>query len=233
MFLIGGGGHTIIDFEDNTIEQTESELKIASLQKDILELEGTIDSTYNEIESIEEETDSMDDSMVQEIAALEEKIESLEAEIASLDEQIISIEDEIIDLEIESEEPESTLSSQDCSGTARCVAGVVTKIIDGDTIHVDGQSIRFALASAPELSEFGGVESRSFIQTICPVGSSVLVDEDDGQTEGSFGRMIVVIYCNGVNLNSELLDADLGYLEERFCDSSEFAGESWAKKHGC
>jgi hypothetical protein len=37
-----------------------------------------------------------------------------------------------------------------------------------------------------------------------------------------------VIYCNGVNLNSELLDAGLGFLEERFCDSSEFAKESWA-----
>lgn len=129
-------------------------------------------------------------------------------------------------------EPEPTLS-EDCSGTARCIAGVVTRIIDGDTIHVDGQSIRFALSSAPELSGYGGVDSRNFIQTICPVGSSVIVDEDDGQTEGSYDRMIGVIHCNGMNLNAELLDADLGYLEERFCDSSEFREESWAKKHGC
>ena len=125
------------------------------------------------------------------------------------------------------------LSSQDCSGTARCITGTVTKIIDGDTIHVDGQSIRFALASAPELSGYGGVESRNFIQTICPVGSDVTVDEDDGQTEESYGRMIGVIYCNGMNLNQELLDADLGYLEDRFCDSSEFASDTWAQKHGC
>jgi len=131
------------------------------------------------------------------------------------------------------EKTELTESSQDCLGTARCVTGVVTRIIDGDTIHVDGKSIRFALSSAPELSGFGGVESRNFIQTICPVGSSVIVDEDDSQTEGSYDRMIGVVYCNGVNLNAELLDADLGYLEERFCDSSEFAGESWAQKHGC
>jgi len=132
------------------------------------------------------------------------------------------------------EEPivEQTLS-QNCSGTARCIAGLVTKIVDGDTIHVDGQSIRFALASAPELSGYGGVESRNFIQTICPLGSSVIVDEDDAQTEESYGRMIGVIYCNGMNLNAELLDADLGYLEERFCDSSEFANSPWAQKHGC
>ena len=122
---------------------------------------------------------------------------------------------------------------QDCSGTARCITGTVTKIVDGDTIHVDGESVRFALASAPELSGYGGVESRNFIQTICPIGSNVIVDEDDGQTGESFGRMIGVIYCNGMNLNAELLDADLGYLADQFCDSSEFANDSWAQKHGC
>ena len=129
-------------------------------------------------------------------------------------------------------EPTQSLS-QDCSGTARCITGTVTKIVDGDTIHVDGQSIRFALASAPELSVYGGVESRNFIQTICPVGSDVIVDEDDGQTGESYGRVIGVIYCNGMNLNQELLDADLGYLEDRFCDLSEFASDLWAQKHGC
>jgi len=132
------------------------------------------------------------------------------------------------------EQTELTQSlSQDCSGTARCIIGTVTKIVDGDTIHVDGQSIRFALASAPELSGYGGVESRNFIQTICPVGSDVIVDEDDSQLVDSYGRIIGVIYCNGMNLNQELLDADMGYLADRFCDSSEFASESWAQKHGC
>ncbi len=132
-----------------------------------------------------------------------------------------------------SETSSSSTTLQGCSGTARCITGSVTKIIDGDTIHVNGESVRFALASAPELSGYGGVESRDFIDTICPVGSDIIVDEDDGQTGESYGRIIGVIYCNGVNLNSELLDADLGYLEERFCDSSEFANDSWAQKHGC
>jgi len=132
-------------------------------------------------------------------------------------------------------EKESTnILPQECSGTARCITGTVTSVIDGDTIKVDGQSIRFALASAPELSGYGGgVEATEFIQTICPVGSEVLVDEDDGQTQGSYGRIIGVIYCNGMNLNSELLDADLGYMEFRFCDISEFGNEYWAIKHGC
>jgi hypothetical protein len=128
---------------------------------------------------------------------------------------------------------EMKLISEKCSGIARCMEGSVTKIVDGDTIHVDGESVRFALSSAPELKVFGGIDSRNFIDTICPVGSDVIVDEDDSQTEGSYGRIIGVVYCNGLNLNQELLDADLGYLENQFCDSSEFAEESWAIKHGC
>ncbi|MDA1346632.1 MAG: thermonuclease family protein [Crenarchaeota archaeon] len=124
-------------------------------------------------------------------------------------------------------------SSQDCSGIARCITGIVTRIIDGDTIKVDSQSIRFALASAPELDEFGGDTAREFISDLCPAGSTVLVDEDDGQTGGSYGRIIGVVYCNGVNLNSELLDSSLGYLTSGFCDASEFSSDLWTQKHGC
>lgn len=127
----------------------------------------------------------------------------------------------------------SQSSSQNCTGTARCIRGFVTEVIDGDTITVDGQSIRFALASAPELSEFGGIEAKDFIDSICPVGSTVLVDEDDGQTEGSYNRTIGVIYCNGKNLNEELVESDHGYLSSVFCSKSEFSSESWAKKFGC
>ena len=125
------------------------------------------------------------------------------------------------------------ISSQECSGTARCITGTVTSVVDGDTIKVYGQSIRFALASAPELNEFQGTEARNFIDEICPVGSTATVNEDDAQTEGSYGRIIGVVYCNGMNLNSELLDANLGYLADQFCDSSEFANDYWAIKHGC
>lgn len=127
----------------------------------------------------------------------------------------------------------SEYSSQDCSGNTRCIINKVTQVTDGDTINVGSQAIRFALSSAPELYEFNGPEARNFISEICPVGSEALVDEDDGQTQGSYGRVIGVIYCNGVNLNEELLDAGLGYLSSEFCDSGEFANDLWAVKHGC
>ena len=80
--------------------------------------------------------------------------------------------------------------TQNCSGNAKCITGIVTLVIDGDTIKVDGQSIRFALASAPELKDSVGTESKDFIDSMCPVGSTALIDEDDGQTEGSYGKII-------------------------------------------
>lgn len=120
-----------------------------------------------------------------------------------------------------------------CSGNARCISGTVTEIIDGDTIKVDGQSIRFALASAPELDDGGGISAKSFIENICPVDSSVTVDEDDEQTGGSYGRIIGVIYCNGVNLNEELLVGGFGYILSGYCSFSEFTNTVWAQKYGC
>ena len=145
----------------------------------------------------------------------------------------LDFEDKTIIDEPIAEETEPTQFSQDCSGNARCITGIVTKVIDGDTIKVDGQSIRFALASAPELNESGGDAAREFIDEICPVGSTVLVDEDDGRIEGSYGRILGVIYCNGVNLDEELLDSGLGTLYSGFCDKSEFSNDPWAQKHGC
>jgi len=120
-----------------------------------------------------------------------------------------------------------------CSGNARCITGTVSSIIDGDTIKVDGNSIRFALSSAPELDDGGGTSAKKFIENLCPVGSLVTVDEDDLQTNGSYGRILGVIYCNGVNLNQELVESEFGYILSGYCSFSEFSGSDWARNNGC
>lgn len=125
-----------------------------------------------------------------------------------------------------------TQEAKNCLGDAGCFSGIVTEVIDGDTIKVDGQSIRFALVDAPKIKYDGG-KARSFIQEVCPVGSSVVVDQDDSQPEDKYGRILGVIHCNDLNLNKELLDSGLGDLYSAFCDQSEFSTQSWAKKHGC
>ncbi len=127
---------------------------------------------------------------------------------------------------------ESVVSAK-CSGTQRCILGVVTDIIDGDTIRVGGESVRFALSSAPELDETRGTEAREFIGAICPPGSDVTVDQDDLQPVDRYGRVLGVIYCNDVNLNERLLESGWGYLSSQFCSTSEFENASWAQKYGC
>jgi len=120
-----------------------------------------------------------------------------------------------------------------CFGNAKCITGKITKIIDGDTIKVGENSIRFALTSAPEINTLEGMIAKDFVESICPVGSTVLVDEDDKQTEGSYGRIIGVVYCNALNLNEQILESGNGKISKRFCDESEFSEERWAIKYGC
>jgi micrococcal nuclease len=129
--------------------------------------------------------------------------------------------------------PKYIPTEKQCTGNARCISGFVTRVIDGDTITVDGQSIRFALVNTPEWGSFDYSQAKAYIETICPVGSKVLVDEDDGQTQGSYGRIIGKIYCNELNLNEEILEVGHAVILPEFCSVSEFADDFWAQKHGC
>jgi len=136
------------------------------------------------------------------------------------------------------ETPEITPSKvlpikQGCLGDARCISGYVTRIVDGDTIEVDGQSIRFALVDTPEYGEYDYAQARNYIENICPIGTPVLVDEDDLQTQGSYGRIIGVIYCKELNLNEQILSVGHAEILTSFCSQSEFAAEPWAQKFGC
>lgn len=121
----------------------------------------------------------------------------------------------------------------DCSGSSECFSGKVDKIIDGDTIQINEKTIRFALASAAELETSNGIKAREHIEDICPVGSIALVDEDDEQTQKSHGRIVAKITCNGIILNEDILESDLGTISTTFCSTSEFSKESWAQKYGC
>lgn len=120
-----------------------------------------------------------------------------------------------------------------CVGTAECFTGTVTKIVDGDTLDVGTTRIRLALVDTPERGEPGYSEATDFTKSLCPVGSTVLVDEDDGQKSGSYGRMVAKVFCDGRILNAELLDAGHADIFTQYCNVSEFAGESWAREHGC
>ena len=121
----------------------------------------------------------------------------------------------------------------DCSGDAICLKGKITKIVDGDTIDIDDTRIRLALTSTPELDTQEGIIARDYLNKICPVGSDVLVDEDDGQPNGSYNRIVGKVICQGKILNEEILKEGLGIIDRFHCTQSEFRKESWAMNFGC
>lgn len=123
--------------------------------------------------------------------------------------------------------------STKCQGSARCFEGRVTRIVDGDTIRVDDISIRFAIVDTPEIGETGYDEAKKYVARICPIGSTAIVDEDDRQTQGSYGRVIAEVHCNGINLNKAVLEIGLAEILTEFCTSSEFSDRPWAQKFGC
>src|SRR5436309_3781417 len=114
-----------------------------------------------------------------------------------------------------------------CKGAAACFTDSVTYVVDGDTLGVGSTRIRLALVNSPEVGQPGYTEAKQFTAQTCPVGSSAFVDEDDGQTGGSYGRMVALVYCGGVYLNAALLVSGNAVLVTYYCSVSEFAADPW------
>lgn len=127
------------------------------------------------------------------------------------------------------------LGSAECQGTAWCVDGMVTRIVDGDTLYlrVNGATYKvdLAIASAPSRTESGYAESTSLTRSLC-LGSNALVDQDDDQLQSNTS-IIAVVYCGSTNLNSELLDSGHATVDMNQCRISEFASQVWARDYGC
>src|SRR5215213_6992324 len=130
----------------------------------------------------------------------------------------------------------------ECHGSASCIEGVATRVVDGDTVYVEQSNsstiykVDLSLIKAPSRSEEEMfAESTAFTRDLC-LGSTVLVDEDDmlsASTSSSDYDIVGVVYCSSTNLNSELLDNGYADLEMEQCATSEFANEPWVKDHGC
>lgn len=122
-----------------------------------------------------------------------------------------------------------------CKGAADCFTGIVTEIVDGDTIDVNNVRIRLSMVDTPERGKPGYDEATETTESVCPVGSNALVDEDDGQKEGSYDRLIGVVYCNGntTSVNQILLEDRKAIVYEDFCNVSEFAKDKWITSFGC
>jgi len=127
------------------------------------------------------------------------------------------------------------IQSGECRGEADCFSGTVSEIVDGDTIDVNNVRIRLSMVNTPERGELGYDEATELTESICPVGAEALVDEDDGQKEGSYDRLIGIVYCNGsaTSVNQNLLEERKAIIYEDFCGVSEFARDKWVTSFGC
>ena len=121
----------------------------------------------------------------------------------------------------------------DCSGEASCLKGKITSIIDGNTIEIENTSIVLSLIDISELDVSDELDAIEFIESTCPIGSDVLVDEDDGQIDKSYGVIVGKVFCQGILLNEKILEKDPHQLNSIQCFSSEFGEDGWAKKYGC
>jgi endonuclease YncB( thermonuclease family) len=110
------------------------------------------------------------------------------------------------------------------------LSGKVNHVVDGDTLDINDIRIRLSLVDTPERGDPGFKESTQFVVKLC-LGENAEVDMDDGQRLGSFGREIGVVYCDGENLNEQLMENNLGIIDTQFCAKSEFSNEKWAKPY--
>ena len=135
------------------------------------------------------------------------------------------------------EEPSSSSKSTDqitFCGKFKCITDKVKRIIDGDTIQLKNYLIiRLSLSDAYEKNKSGGPQATAFTTKLCPVGSYITVDQDDMQPFDIYKRILGKVYCGDKVLNSELLYNDHAKILTKYCKTSEFAKEDWAKKFGC
>ncbi len=130
----------------------------------------------------------------------------------------------------------SLLDSDTVTTSSSNFSGSVTKVTDGDTLDIktsDGETItiRLALIDAPETKESGYNEAKAFLTKQC-LDKNAQADPDSNQGL-TYGRTVAVVYCEGINVNEEILDEGFAELYKDFCDISEFSNTNWAREHGC
>lgn len=125
-------------------------------------------------------------------------------------------------------DPTKPKGTMKCEGTFE---GTIEHVVDGDTLKIKDcdKNIRLPLVDTPEVDEPGYQEAKSFTEDLCKVGITATINQDDKQPSDRYGRIIALVYCQNKNLNVELISNKLGTIDTRFCFSSEFSNEEWAK----
>ncbi len=104
-------------------------------------------------------------------------------------------------------------------------SGLCTKVVDGDTIYVEGVGkIRFVGVNTPERGVDGYKVSKNFVAKFCK-NKVVGLDIDDCKNQDKYGRTLAVVIVDGKNLNEILLKE--GLAEIMYIPPSEFNPHNW------
>ena len=109
--------------------------------------------------------------------------------------------------------------------------GICTKVVDGDTIYVEGVGkIRFVGVNTPERGVNGYQTSKDFVKKLC-LNKEVRLDIDNKSKTDRYGRKLAVVIVGDKkigykNLNEILLKENLA--EIMFIPPSEFNPYTWA-----
>jgi micrococcal nuclease len=103
--------------------------------------------------------------------------------------------------------------------------GFCNYVIDGDTLDVEGVGrIRFVGVDTPERGQSGYSEAKDYVKSKC-LGKTIYLDIDDKKNYDKYGRVLAVVYVDGININQELLK--LNYAKILYIPPSEFDPYNW------
>lgn len=109
------------------------------------------------------------------------------------------------------------------------VTGAVTKNVDGNTIDIDGIRIRLSLVDVEDSGDKTAPHA-VLAKLLCPVGSPAQYDIDDRQVRDRYDRTVAVVYCDtAISLGEIMIEFGLGWINEWYCDKSEFERAAWTE----
>ena len=114
-------------------------------------------------------------------------------------------------------------------------AGIITNVIDGDTLYFNDNKYRLALIDTYEIDEVGGAGATNALQQLCPIGSLAYMEDDSIQTFDKYERFLGVVWCigNEYNIDAGEYLHNHGHLKRfytTYCDETESATYEWADK---
>ena len=116
------------------------------------------------------------------------------------------------------------------SGTIR--GGGVTKIVDGRTMHINGNEIKLALIKP---SKSGSDELIRFLHKECPEYSAVKFHVDSRQ-KNTPESMTAKVWCHGsppkdpeTSINLMIIESGLAEISKPRCKASKLGSPSWDK----